>query len=58
LIIAGSSQQARAVPASNEGGGSGGYSQLPACGPGYWGQTLYVQSRFWRCVFGSDHWTL
>ena len=43
--------------ASNEGGGGGGYSQLPACGPSYYGTTLYVQGYFWRCVHGTpDHW--
>jgi hypothetical protein len=42
----------------NYGGGGDGYSQLPQCGPAYWGQTLYTQGFFWYCASGSNHWVL
>jgi hypothetical protein len=43
--------------AANDGGGTGGYSQLPACGPIFYGVTLHVQGFNWRCVHAApDHW--
>lgn len=47
------------IVSGNEGGGSGGYSQLPTCGPAYYGVTLYVQGHYWRCIHSTpDHWVL
>jgi hypothetical protein len=43
--------------AANDGGGTGGYSQLPACGPIFYGVTLHVQGFNWFCVHAApDHW--
>lgn len=44
---------------SNYGDGGGGYSQLPACGPAFYGVELYVQGHLWRCIDAApDHWIL
>jgi len=37
----------------------GGYTQLPQCGPSYYGVTLYYQGLYWTCIKSSpDHWKI
>lgn len=61
LVIAGNlpTEAKATVLPGNEGGGSGGYTQLPACGPSFYGITLYVQGYAWRCAHATpDHWVI
>jgi hypothetical protein len=44
---------------STEGGGGGGYTYLPTCGPVYFGVVLYFQNKLWKCIDASpDHWII